>query len=189
MSGWTDALNVVKKLAPAIATGIGGPLAGGAVAALESVFGLTPDASASTDDRQQALAAAISGATPEQLAAMRKADQDYALAMAQAGFKNTQELASLAVQDRSNARAMQIATKSFTAPFLAVFVTFGFFGVLAVMMFVQLPTAAHDALMLMLGSLGTAWTGVIAYYFGSSAGSDRKTELLAQSTPPAGGEQ
>lgn len=185
MSAWTSALNVVKTLAPTLATALGGPLAGGAVMALESVFGITPAASSSTEGRQEALAAAISGATPEQLAAMRAKDQDYALAMAQAGFKDTETLASLAVQDRASARQMQISTKSWTAPFLAMFVTFGFFGVLAVMMFYQLPQATHDALMLMLGSLGTAWTGVIAYYFGSSAGSDRKTELLAQSTPGA----
>lgn len=183
MSAWDSALNVIKTLAPTIATAIGGPLAGGAVTALESVFGITPKPDASTDDRTGAIAAAISGATPEQLAAMRKADQDYAVAMAQAGFKDTETLASLAVQDRSSARAMQISTKSLTAPFLAMFVTLGFFGVLAVMMFCTLPQETHDALMLMLGSLGTAWTGVIAYYFGSSAGSDRKTELLAQSTP------
>jgi hypothetical protein len=183
MSGWTSALNVVKTLAPTIATALGGPLAGGAVMALESVFGITPQPSASTDDRQAAVAAAISGATPEQLASMRKADQDYAVAMAQAGFKDTETLAGLGVQDRASARQMQISTKSLTAPFLAMFVTLGFFGVLAMMMFYTLPQATHDALMLMLGSLGTAWTGVIAYYFGSSAGSDRKTELLAQSTP------
>lgn len=184
MSGWTDALNVVTKLAPTIASVIGGPLAGGAVTALESVFGITPQPSASISDRQSAVAAAISGATPEQLAAMRKADQDYSARMAEAGFKDTETLASLAVQDRTSARAMQVSTKSLTAPFLAVFVTLGFFGVLGVMMFVPLPKETHDALMLMLGSLGTAWVSVIAYYFGSSAGSDRKTELLAQSSPP-----
>ncbi len=183
MSGWTSALNVVKTLAPTIATAIGGPLAGGAVMALESVFGITPKPDASTDDRQSTLAAAISGATPEQLAAMRKADQDYAVAMAQAGFKDTETLASLAVQDRASARAMQISTKSVTAPFLALFVTLGFFTCLGFMMFKSMPQQAHDALMLMLGVLGTAWTSVIAYYFGSSASSDRKTELLAQSTP------
>jgi hypothetical protein len=183
MSGWTDALGVVAKLAPTIASVVGGPLAGGAVTALESVFGITPQPDASVDSRQDAVAAAISGATPEQLAAMRKADQDYAVRMAEAGFKDTETLASLAVQDRASARSMQISTKSLTAPFLAIFVTLGFFGVLALMMFYTLPQATHDALMLMLGSLGTAWTGVIAYYFGSSAGSDRKTELLAQSTP------
>lgn len=188
MSAWASALNVVKTLAPTIGTALGGPLVGGAITALENVFGITPAPSASDDDRQTTLAAAISGATPEQLAAMRKADQDYAVAMAQAGFKDTETLASLSVQDRQSARQMQIATKSWTAPFLALAITFGFFTVMALVMFVPMQQPAHDATMLLLGSLGTAWTAVVAYYFGSSASSDRKTELLAQSTP-AGGQQ
>lgn len=186
MSGWDSALNVVKTLAPTIATALGGPLAGGAVAALESVFGISPAPQSTIDDRQDQLAQAISGATPEQLAAVRKADQDYSLAMANAGFKDVETLAALAVQDRSNARAMQISTKSIVAPSLAVFVTVGFFTILGFMMFTELPKAAHDALMLLLGSLSTAWAAIIAYYFGSSAGSDRKTELMAkngQGTP------
>lgn len=183
MSGWESALNVVKTLAPTIGTALGGPLVGGAIAALENVFGISPTAGASTDDRQTAIAAAISGATPEQLASMRRADQDYAVAMAQAGFKDTETLASLTVQDRASARAMQISTKSWTAPFLALAITFGFFAVILLVMFVPMQPAAHDATMLLLGSLGTAWTAVVAYYFGSSAGSDRKTELLAQSGP------
>jgi hypothetical protein len=183
MSGWTDALNVVEKLAPSIASVVGGPLAGMGVSALESVFGLTPQPNATIDDRQSTLATAISGATLEQLAAVRAKDQDFQAKMAEIGFKNVETLAALSVQDRESARQMQISTKSVVAPFLALFVTIGFFGVLALMMFYPLPPATHDALMLMLGTLGTAWVSVIAYYFGSSVSSDRKTELLAQSTP------
>ena len=40
-----------------------------------------------------------------------------------------------------------------------------------------------DELMIMLGSLGTAWTGIIGFYFGSSAHSEKQSEMLHQSTP------
>ncbi|RKE36630.1 hypothetical protein B0G76_2832 [Paraburkholderia sp. BL23I1N1] len=184
MSGWTDALNVVKTLAPTIATVLGGPLAGGAVTALESVFGITPQPTASTDDRQATLAAAISGATPEQLAAMRKADQDYAVAMAQAGFKDTETLASLTVQDTVSARDMQVSTKSWTPTLLTLAITAGFFAMLVMLMYVNVPDANKAIVYGFTGTLGTAWLVAVHFWFGTTQSSDRKTELLAQSLPP-----
>jgi hypothetical protein len=64
---------------------------------------------------------------------------------------------------------------------LSVLVTIGFFGILAGLMSGKIMTS--DALMLMLGSLGTAWTGIIAFYFGSSASSQAKDQMIHNSTP------
>ena len=55
-----------------------------------------------------------------------------------------------------------------------------FFGILIGMMTGKLSATDNSALLIMLGSLGTAWASVIAYYFGSTAGSAAKTELLAR---------
>ncbi|MDR6393069.1 hypothetical protein [Paraburkholderia phenoliruptrix] len=184
MSAWDSALNVVKTLAPTIATALGGPLAGGAVAALESVFGITAKQDASTDDRQTAIAAAISGATPEQLAAMRAKDQDYALAMAQAGFKDTEMLASLKVQDVSNARDMQKTTRSQVPAWLTFFVTAGFFGLLIGLFLAPVPDGAKALIYSATGTLGTVWLVVIHFWFGSTSDTTQVNDLLAKSSPP-----
>jgi len=76
---------------------------------------------------------------------------------------------------------MQMATQSWIPGAMAIVVTLGFFGILIGLMTEHFKTS--DALMLMLGSLGTAWTGIIAFYFGSSAGSQKKDQLLHQSSP------
>lgn len=187
MSGWTSALNVVKTLAPTIATVLGGPLAGGAVTALEGVFGITSQPNASTDDRQATLAAAISGATPQQLADMRKADQDYAVAMATAGFKDTETLASLAVEDRSSARSMQVSTRSLMPPILGGAIIVASIGAAAAILAGKvsyLNTTEATMVGTVIGYLFSEAKAVLSFYFGSSSSSDRKTELLAQSMPP-----
>jgi hypothetical protein len=113
-------------------------------------------------------------------------DQIAALQLAETNLKaKAQELGldfeQLAVQDRKSARDMQIGTKSWIPPILAIGITIGFFGIMYGMMAGRVTSS--DALMLLLGSLGTAWTGVISFYFGSSASSQNKDQLLHQSTP------
>ena len=51
---------------------------------------------------------------------------------------------------------------------------------LAALIFVTIPGSTREPLMLLLGSLGTMAGGVVNYYFGSSAGSARKDEIMAQ---------
>jgi len=176
---WKDITGVITKLAPMIATGLGGPLAGGAVAALEQVFGL--DTKGTLGDKQDAIVAALSGATPDQLLALKKADLDYSAQMATLGFKNEEALAALETSDRDSARKREIEVKDNTPKILAYSITLGFFGVLLFMMLATVPAASRDILNIMLGTLGTAWTGVVSYYYGSTNGSAAKTKLLAAS--------
>lgn len=178
---WSDILPLVTKLAPTIAAGIGGPLAGGAVAALENVFGLTT--SGTTDDKQNALVAAISGANADQLLALKKADQDYQVQMAALGFKNAEALATLQVSDLDSARKRESVVKDNTPRILAYAITILFGAILAFMLFANVPAGSKDLLNIMLGMLGTSYVSVISYYFGSTAGSLAKSELLAKAEP------
>lgn len=113
--------------------------------------------------------------------AKAKAQLDLA-ALAQSGelakMANDTELFKTEVDDRKSAREMQSTTRSRMPAILALLVTVGFFGILyALMMGYAKPS---NELMIMLGSLGTAWSGIIAYYFGSSAGSQAKTDALVK---------
>jgi len=184
---WSDVAGVVENLAPTIASVIGGPLAGSGVSALEKLFGLTPAPTANTDDRMSNVAAAIAGATPQQLADMRKADQDYALAMKEAGFKDVETLASLSVQDREGARTLQTSTRSIMPPIMGSAIILGSLGAAAAVLAGKVSMADTTTATMVgtvLGYLFSEAKAVLSFYFGSTSDTAQVNDLLAKSTPP-----
>jgi hypothetical protein len=163
-------LNLVRTVAPSIATAVGGPLAGMATRAISEALLGRPDG---TDDE---LVEAAKTATPEQLLALKQAEQDFAVRMRELDI----DLERITSADRNSAREREIKTGDWTPRALAAAVTFGFFGVLSWMIANGLPANGGEAMLVMLGTLGTAWGAIISYYFGSSAGSREKTQQLNQ---------
>jgi hypothetical protein len=78
---------------------------------------------------------------------------------------------------------MQSTTKSSVPAFLATIVTLGFFGIMGFMVYMPAFTASAPLLVL-LGSLGTSWTMIVGFYFGSSQGSQNKDLLLLKQPVP-----
>jgi hypothetical protein len=158
----------LKQIAPTVATALGGPLAGMAVSAISKAIGVDED-KVSDLIKDNKL-------TAEQIAQVKIAEIELQKQAQDLGLN----FAKLEVDDRKSAREMQATTRSIVPPALAAIVTVGFFGIL-VMMLLGKVDSNNPAILMMLGSLGTAWTGIIAYYFGSSAGSQAKTDLLSKS--------
>jgi hypothetical protein len=159
----------LSQIAPTIATALGGPLGGLAYEAVAKVMNISQDdAKKMLDDGKL---------SSDQIASVQQAEIALKAKAQELGL----DFEQLAVQDRSSARSMQSNTHSWIPPFLAVGITAGFFGILYALMTDKVTKS--DELMIMLGSLSTAWTGVIAFYFGSSAGSQAKDQLLHQSSP------
>lgn len=175
-----DWKGLVKSIAPTIGTALGGPLGGIAGVALTKALGLG-DAAAKDET---ALAAAVQGASPDQLLLLKQADQEFALQMQKLGFENLEALEAIAAGDRANAREREVKTQDWTPKALGLAITLGFFGLLYFLLRHEPPSGSRDILNIMLGSLGSAWIGVVTYYFGSSAGSARKTELLSAASKP-----
>jgi hypothetical protein len=98
--------------------------------------------------------------------------------------KAEQDAFDTEVKDRTDARGMQVNTRSFMPAVLSTIVVAGFLGILVAMMLGVLKTSDSQALLLLLGSLSTAFGVVMAFWFGTTHQSGRTTELLAQSTPP-----
>lgn len=164
---------LIGSVAPSIATALGGPLAGMATKALSQA--LLGNEDGSEDD----LKAAMNQANPEQLAALKKIDADFKVQMKSLDI----DLERISVDDRKSARSMQVETKDWIPRALAVSVTAGFFAILLYMLVYGLPTSGNEALLLLLGALQTAWGGIIAFYFGSSSGSQKKDSMIYNSTP------
>ena len=172
-----------KKIAPLVSTALsmGGPVGALAGTALTAVTGAMSGGKAPSS--LEDLTAAFAGSPDQQkfLADLKTSEQAFQVQLKQLDIQSVEDLEKLSVDDRASARTMQVAVRSRVPSILAFTVTAGFFGILLYVFGHGVRTEARDMANIMVGTLGTAWGGVMTYYFGSSAGSDRKTEILANS--------
>lgn len=162
------------KVLPTIATAFGGPLAGVAVSFVADKLGLS-------DKTVEAVQAAISGASPEQLVRLKEIDSDLQKFFAGLDIK----LEEIAGADRNSAREREVKSGDSAAPrVLAAVIVAGFLSMVYMVLggFVEGlkdPVTAGLAGTL-IGYVSAKADQVVSYYFGSTAGSRAKTELLAK---------
>ncbi|CAB4214259.1 hypothetical protein UFOVP1459_25 [uncultured Caudovirales phage] len=164
---------LLSSVAPSIATALGGPLAGLAVKSLSKAL------LGAEDFSEEAVMDAMATASPEQLAAVKKIDADFKVQMKSLDI----DLERIAVDDRKSARTMQTETKDWIPRALAISVTLGYFGIIAYVLISGLPMNGSEVLLMLLGTLSAGWTGVMAFYFGSSSGSQKKDAMIHNSIP------
>ena len=158
----------LAAVAPTIASALGGPLAGMAVSALGSLFGI--DAKADPDGLTQA----VLSMSPDIAAKVRVADQEFAAKMKQLDI----DVIALEAKDRDSARNMQIQTRDKTPRVVAAAIIAGFFGLVSLMAFRDIPVANHDVLLILVGTLAACVSSVVGFYFGSSSGSQAKDSII-----------
>ena len=157
----------LKTIAPTVATALGGPLAGMAVAAVSKALGCDPE------EVQDIIGSGK--LTAEQVASIQLAELEL---KKQAQSMNL-DFEQLAVADRKSARDMQVATKSYLVPSLAVIVVTSFVGVV-ISTLAGFSTIDSVMAGTLIGYLSAKADQVLSFFFGSTAGSQRKTELLSK---------
>ena len=148
-----DLLNLLKGIAPTLATAVAGPLGGAAVSALAAKFGVS--------DSVESVAKAIAG-DPAAAQKLQELEMEYAKLDA-------------ADRDSARKREAEIATSA-SAPWYSKVVTpllavgvFAFWG--AVQWFLVnhiVPSEMREIVIRLLGQLDAAFMMVLTYYFGSS---------------------
>jgi hypothetical protein len=156
-------LTLLKSVAPTLATAVGGPLGGAAVAMIADKLGLD-------DKTVQGVTQALI-ADPDKLNKLKEMELEFA---------------KLDAQDRNSARNREVEmakadvhfiTKNI-ASILALGTLSGSMIMTALIFFVDFPDSQENIIIFALGFLSSSATQVLSYYFGSSQGSKEKTEEI-----------
>ncbi|MFM0056365.1 hypothetical protein [Paraburkholderia phytofirmans] len=181
---WSKVASNIGSSAPLLAGLVGGPIGVGVTAAAAII-----SHALGTPSDPGVVELALND--PSALEKVRQAEsanslqlQQLMVTAAQASLAHESDMARIQAADRADARAMGISNKDWVPKVLAMAVTAGFFGILLLMAFQPLPGTNKDLVNVVVGALGTAWISIIGYYFGTSVGSMRKTELLAKPSVP-----
>jgi hypothetical protein len=153
--------DILKTMAPGLATLVAGPMGGMAVKAIAAKFGV--------EDTLEAVTNAI------------QSDPEAAMKLREIDLKEIEAHA----KDRDSARNREtaIATSDkapmlnkLVTPVLALGVVGLSFVLFTILIFVNVQPEAKDILIYILGVLSAAVTQILSYYFGSSQGSKDKSD-------------
>jgi CDP-diglyceride synthetase len=157
-----DLLNLLKKLAPALATAVAGPAGGLVVSAIAEKFGVK--------DTVDEVARAIAG-DPEATLKLAQIDLEK-LKLAQQNTIDARDMQKIALQQDD------VFSKRFTM-YLTMFWSFTATIYIAFITFSDIPSQNVRFADTILGFiLGTVIATVLNFWFGSSDGSKKKAEIL-----------
>ena len=165
---------ILKAIAPTVGVAMLGPLGGAAVAAVGNILGIDAPTQAKIKDAM--LAGQMTG---EQVANLKGLELQYQAEEQERAFK----YADLAFQDRNSARDREIKTGDNTNKVLAFIVVGAFIAMVGATLagYAKVESVLAGTL---VGYLSAKCEQVLAYYFGSSKGSEQKSALLAAANPP-----
>lgn len=145
-----------------LATALGGPLAGAAVATIGNALGLGEGAT------EEQITKALATASPETLLALKKAEMDFQARMLELGFENEAALAKINADDRDSARKREAATGDWTPRILAYMLVGGSIGIGVALLFGNITLLDTTLAGVVIGYLFNEAGAVTSYYFGES---------------------
>ena len=162
---------IVGSVAPLLGTALGGPVGGMAGKFLADKLGVP------VED----LEGVVGGADAETMVAIKNADIDFKVKMRELGLKEKH----LHQKDRDSARGLaKLKGIAVQAILTAVFLT-GYFSLIYLFfkdgsMVSQLDDWSKGQLGILIGILTAAVPQILAFWFGSSEGSKKKTEIIGR---------
>ena len=164
-----DWKKTLAAVAPALATALGGPMAGVAVSMATRGLGIA--------EGEDALAAAVASGDPNVLVKLKEVDNTFLVEMKRLDV----DLERVHSGDRVSARDM--ATKTSLAPQigLSLLFTTGFIVVLTTLFSGEevINPKMMQAAMYVMGILSAGMVQIMNFWFGSTSGSAKKSETIA----------
>jgi len=155
MSKITD---IIGKVAPTVATLLGGPFAGIAAEAVGAAFGMKDATTKSISDLVSS-----GQMTGDQIAKLKEAELNLQVKLKELDL----DAEKLVAQDTASARDMQTATHSLIPAFFGSVILGGYFFILIGLMTGDLKLWDNAGLQQLLGQLGSMSMAVVGFYFGA----------------------
>lgn len=176
------ALQIIASIAPTVGTAIGGPFGGLAGTILAKYIGPAVGKAEDEPVTPAEIEKAVLGNDPATLLALKNAENEFKLKMAEYGLTEDK----LIYADAADARARDIEyvkakQHNFRADFLAVAAVSAFIWVLYVLLNHGIPPDNKEIFVYLMGILTAMVKDLYGFEFGSSRGSQDKTQAMTAS--------